>query len=100
MTFLALGAKCGCLGASGLVNGTGSLPRNSDVRASEPSPTAQSRKKWRRVCWSRGSVMAASISSCGRFGGIVSEDGLENRENSSQVVDVMAVQIDRQRRVL
>src|SRR5262245_31426654 len=54
MTALALAGKCGGFGASGFGEPWGlsprsSSPRSSDASARPPSPTAQSRKKCRRV---------------------------------------------------
>src|SRR5687767_7427072 len=60
MTLLALGAKCGGLGARGWVTDAVSAPAApaalankslpaSPARAIEPSPTWQRRRKWRRV---------------------------------------------------
>src|SRR5262249_1906272 len=54
ITRVALGAKCGGLGESGLTPDA-AVPRernasvSSDASAILPTPTPQSRKKWRRV---------------------------------------------------
>src|SRR5262245_51478528 len=56
MTAFALAPNWAGFGASGLAACVSRC--NSDVSASPPSPTAQSRKKWRRVWCRTGSSMA------------------------------------------
>src|SRR5215471_1100948 len=67
MTRLALGLKCGCLGARGLVTADAVAPlafsgARSDERAIEPSPTPHWRKNQRRVI----SLAYSQRSSCSR----------------------------------